>query len=317
MDEKKINQYKIYNSPRHIITDHMGNTFSSKKELCEAYGINYNTYISRERCGWPQKKIFEGKICNKSSNAITDHLGNQFASKKEMCETYNIPYSTYISRIQHGWTQKEALTFATYASPQNIITDHLGNEFTSIKEMCKHYNTTYITYLKRIKKGWTQESALTASPYYHYNVHVTDYLGNQFTSIKEMCKHYNVSPDVYSKRIKNGWTQEKALTKDKSVTDHLGNQFTSIKEMCEYYNITYAMYYNKIHKGYALEEILTTNSQKRQVKLVIGHLGNQFTSTKKMCEHYNINYKTYMSRIFRGWTLEEALIMQNRKKEQI
>lgn len=31
MDEKKINQYKIYNSPRHIITDHMGNTFSSKK----------------------------------------------------------------------------------------------------------------------------------------------------------------------------------------------------------------------------------------------------------------------------------------------
>lgn len=84
MDGKKINQCKIYNNPRHIITDHMGNTFSSKKELCEAYGINYNTYISRERYGWPQKKIFEGKICNKSSNAITDHLGNQFASKKEM-----------------------------------------------------------------------------------------------------------------------------------------------------------------------------------------------------------------------------------------
>ena len=266
MDEKKINQYKIYNNLRHIITDHMGNTFSSKKELCKAYGINYNTYISRERCGWPQKKIFEGKICNKSTNAITDHLGNQFASKKEMCETYNIPYSTYISRMQHGWTQKEALTFATYASPQNIITDHLGN---------------------------------------------------RFTSIKEMCKHYNVSPDVYSKRIKNGWTQEKALTKNKSVTDHLGNQFASIKEMCEYYDINYDMYFKKINKGYTLEEILVTNSKRRQVKPVIDHLGNQFTSTKKMCEYYNINYKTYMSRIFRGWTLEEALIMQNRKKEQI
>lgn len=85
--------------------------------------------------------------------------------------------------------------------------------------------------------------------------------------------------------------------------------------MCEYYNITYAMYYNKIHKGYTLEEILVTNSKRRQVKPVIDHLGNQFTSIKKMCEHYNINYKTYMSRILRGWTLEEALITQNRKKE--
>lgn len=110
MDEKKINQYKIYNNPRHIITDHMGNTFSSKKELCEAYGINYNTYISRERYGWPQKKIFEGKVCNKSSNAITDHLGNQFASITEMCKYHNIGYYTYEQRIRRGRTLEEALT---------------------------------------------------------------------------------------------------------------------------------------------------------------------------------------------------------------
>lgn len=181
-----------------------------------------------------------------------------------MCETYNIPYSTYISRIQHGWTQKEALTFAIYNSPQNIITDHLGNQFTSIKEMCKHYNTIYITYLQRIKKGWTQESALTARPYYHYNTHVTDHLGNQFTSIKEMCKHYNVSPDTYSKRIKNGWTQENALMKNKNVTDHLGNQFTSIKKMCEYYNINYKTYMSRILRGWILEEALTMQNKKKE-----------------------------------------------------
>lgn len=50
-------------------------------------------------------------------------------------------------------------------------------------------------------------------------------------------------------------------------------------------------------------------------KNVTDHLGNQFTSIKKMCEYYNINYKTYMSRILRGWILEEALTMQNKKKE--
>lgn len=106
MDGKKINQCKIYNNPRHIITDHMGNTFSSKKELCEAYGINYNTYISRERYGWPQKKIFEGKICNKSSNAITDHLGNQFASKKCVRLTIFLIVHTYREYSMDGHRKK-------------------------------------------------------------------------------------------------------------------------------------------------------------------------------------------------------------------
>jgi hypothetical protein len=31
---------------------------------------------------------------------ITDHLGNEFNSKKDMCKAYNIDYNTYNS----GWT---------------------------------------------------------------------------------------------------------------------------------------------------------------------------------------------------------------------
>jgi hypothetical protein len=35
--------------------------------------------------------------------------------------------------------------------------------------------------------------------------------------------------------------------------------------------------------------------------------GLQFTSAKKMTQHYNINYGTYYSRVTSGWSLEEAL----------
>jgi len=46
-------------------------------------------------------------------------------------------------------------------------------------------------------------------------------------------------------------------------------------------------------------------SMKKQVK---DHLGNEYPSVKKMCEHYGINEKTYRSRVTRnGYSLEEAL----------
>lgn len=43
-------------------------------------------------------------------------------------------------------------------------------------------------------------------------------------------------------------------------------------------------------------------------KPITDHLGNEYSSVKKMCEAYGINEKTFHSRITRnGYSLEEAL----------
>lgn len=40
-------------------------------------------------------------------------------------------------------------------------TDHTGQSFPSMKDMCEHWGLFYTTYKRRITHGWTQEEALT------------------------------------------------------------------------------------------------------------------------------------------------------------
>lgn len=43
-----------------------------------------------------------------------------------------------------------------------VVTDHSGNIFYGIHEMCKHYGVRLITYKRRIDKGLSVYMALTA-----------------------------------------------------------------------------------------------------------------------------------------------------------
>ena len=41
---------------------------------------------------------------------MTDHLGNVYKSKVEMCKHYGISVSVYDHRTDKGWSQERALT---------------------------------------------------------------------------------------------------------------------------------------------------------------------------------------------------------------
>lgn len=140
------------------------------------------------------------------------------------------------------------------------------------------------------------------------NEKVTDHLGQEFPNITAMCRHWNIRPDTFTKRITDyGWTLEKALTTPgtKTYTDHKGNTFNSLNAMCEYWGINYSTYKNRIENDYSLEEALDVNNICRGK--YTDHLGNTFTSLQSMCDHWNIYARTYQQRIARNWTVEKAL----------
>jgi len=150
---------------------------------------------------------------------------------------------------------------------KNSTSDHLGNEFRSKASMCNHYNIDRITYLRRLQRGWTQEEALMVpADDKHNGLVATDYLGNEFDSISEMCRSYGIDVLLYFQRVSHlGWTPEEALTVPVGnkyngiiTTDHLGNKFNSISEMCRSYSMNYDTYDNRVsHLGWTLEEALT------------------------------------------------------------
>ena len=256
------------------------------------------------------------------SKEIYDHFGNSFESEEAMCNYWNTDSSLYNIRRQEGWSLEEALTGKKRERiSKNKVYDHLGNEFNSIESMCSFWNIPSGTYRMRIKRGWSQEEALTGKKDKVYNHlgnkfnsnKVYDHLGNEFNSIKSMCKYWNIAADsTYRTRIKRGWTIEEALTGNKErekVYDHLGTEFNSIESMCSFWNIADSTYRMRIKKGWSQEEALTDKKRVRLSKnKVYDHLGNKFNSIRSMCNHWNIYESLYRHRIKQlGWSQEEAL----------
>lgn len=138
-----------------------------------------------------------------------DHLNNKFSTKEDMCEFWNINLGTYLNRIKRGWTMAEALS-----TPIHSVRDHLGNEYKTFSSMCQHYNKSSQVVQQRIERGWPLCQALTVPLVRKHGVYNTckDHLGNEYSSITEMCEKYGISCSTYRARLKRGMTLRDALT---------------------------------------------------------------------------------------------------------
>lgn len=143
-----------------------------------------------------------------SKNICYDHLGNEFASKSEMCKYYKISQSLYIRRLCYlGWSQKDALTKPIHPK----VYDHLGNEFSSLSEMLDYYNIPRRSYYNCIEKGLSLEEILEN----RFLKVFEDHLGNKFVSKSAMLNHYGANKNNYNYRLLETRNLKYALTGDK------------------------------------------------------------------------------------------------------
>ena len=173
-------------------------------------GSNGNTGFEKEFNIIAFEKEFTDildKIKSVRSAECTDHLGNKFKSISDMCKHWGIGKSTYNYRIKLGWSKKDALETPPPKSDIESCTDHLGNKFNSVSDMCKHWGIIRPTYDSRIKLGWSKKDALETPT----EKFCTDHLGNTFKSIADMCKYWGINPSTYDNRLKKGWSKKDAL----------------------------------------------------------------------------------------------------------
>lgn len=265
-----------------------------------------------------------------SSKPCKDHLGNEFASVSEMCRHYNIPISTFHNRITNhsaNYNLEQALTLPpdNHRNAGVKCKDHLGNTFKSTREMCDHYGIDRQVFYGRKKLGWCLKDILTRPLDYKGGAPtVCDHLGNEFTDIGVMCKHYGVGRTTYNQRIKAGWSIKDALTKQvknikierKTCTDHLGNVFSSQAAMCRHYGITKDLLRSRLDLGWSLASILENPDVINPCKKHTDHLGKEFESLTDMLEFWGINETTYRNRIKSGMSLKECLETSNRNMKE-
>lgn len=187
-----------------------------------------------------------------------------------------------------------------------VYTDHIGNEFETVFQMCAYYKISESKYRSRLANGWTQEEALTGV---RKKRQVKDHLGNIFDSKTDMCQFYGVRETLFNARINAGKTLEEALlgideVSESAVEDHLGNKYKNASQMCKAYGVRLDLYCQRKKRGWTLEEVLTG---KKKSEPVTDHKGITYPDVEEMCLEYGVKKSTYLQRISKGWTVEEAL----------
>ncbi|MBR3468211.1 MAG: hypothetical protein IKH28_00705 [Lachnospiraceae bacterium] len=244
----------------------------------------------------------KGKECK-------DHLGNVFSSVSAMCMAYGISVKTFRKRMECKWSLGDALVIPPTTKPSGAVTDHLGNRYNSISEMCKKYGIDRTTYSRRVKTGWSVEDALTlpAKPVY---TDTYDHNGQKYRSETKMCQAHGVPRATYRKRKSQGLSIENALKKVESTevfVDHLGHRFNSLDRMLITWGVSRQAYARRKSEKWSLEHILTTPVKNSSPIAIKDYWGNEFKSINEICQSYNINRATFMQRIRNNWSIQEAL----------
>ena len=157
-------------------TDHLGIKYPSVKAMCDHYGVPIHIYRKRR---YIKKLDMEQALaplaCDKHSKRAhgpcKDHEEHVFKSQADMCRHWNIKPVTYIYRRKKGYSIKDALTLgsiyhqpASYISPDSEpCSDHLGNQFKSVQEMCRHWGVDAKTYSIRRRYGLPVGASLTGA----------------------------------------------------------------------------------------------------------------------------------------------------------
>lgn len=102
-------------------TDHLGNTFSSIKEMCAFHKVSYELFKNRRGRGFSLERSLCSHRVNKAKRikngpdkrkkVCTDHLGNIYDSKEEMLKAYYISRQTFLYRKRKGWDLEKILTY--------------------------------------------------------------------------------------------------------------------------------------------------------------------------------------------------------------
>jgi len=147
--------------------------YRTLKELSQKYNVKLSTITLRARQGRSFEEMVGLKKIPRVSNSkkCKDHLGKDFNSKKERCAYWGVNYSTFMNRIDRGYTLEEALTGSNLKINSRKVTDPIGIVHRSTLAMCKFWEVSDDYYALRVgrrndkqyklkDKEWTDAEAL-------------------------------------------------------------------------------------------------------------------------------------------------------------
>lgn len=256
-------------------TDHTGRTFNTITEMIKFWGREPEAYYQAIRDGRSIEEALTGIYKLSKGSTIedrTDHLGNVYRTKKDMCKAYGITHGTYFHRIHDsGWDKERALTTPT----RQPKLEYDGKVFKNEHELCEYLDISYNQYTNhklRYKcdyrttiqhildgkvKSWTRPEKDR-----------TDIDGNVYPSLRKLCEARNLDYMLVQFMLDRGYSMQEIENTDgwdslstpqkenRKITDPFGRDFKDKKELSEYYKIPYAVLQSRLNRGWSIEEAI-------------------------------------------------------------
>lgn len=225
--------------------DHLDNEYSTKLELCSAYGITISAYNNRIKKGWDLERVLTTPVKDKSNKIVFN--GVEYASFNHLARAFKIDTGTLKARLRKGMSLSEALE--TYVVIQEIeCRDHLDNIYRCQADMARAWGVKPVTLRARLAKGMSVEEALTGIR----QISVVDHNNKEYKTIDEMCKYYGITAGLFRKRLSSGMSKEEALTLDsrrRKFTDITGKSYSSMAELASAWDINYSIIRGRLSRN--------------------------------------------------------------------
>ena len=89
------------------------------------------------------------------------------------------------------------------------VNDHLGREYASEEDMCKHWHIPVSLFRSRRQDYWPLCYALTHGM--DEELSISDHRGHRFPSVARLCAFYDIDKAEFARRMDEGWTLKEAL----------------------------------------------------------------------------------------------------------
>jgi hypothetical protein len=145
--------------------------------------------------------------------------------------------------------------------------------------------------------------------------------GRHFKSISDLARAYAMKPATLASRLNRSMSIEDALKQkkprlcDKPITIH-GKTFPSRTEAADHYGIGRTTLRDRLQRqGLTPDEAVAI--QKRNIPRLVNLEGIMFPTIREAAEFYKIDQNLAVSRLKRGWSLEEAFGIVERPDSEI
>ena len=174
--------------------------------------IDNNGNYSPSNCRWTDTVT---NANNKRNNRFVE-IDGVTKTISQWCRHFKLSKNTFDHRLGRGWDIVKALVTPPIDAnlPRRFIT--IDGQTKSMQEWLTIYGIKELTFLKRLRDGMTEEEALripVKTPSESASVKHRFYTINGVTkSQAEWLEHFGICYWTFYRRIKNGWSVEKALT---------------------------------------------------------------------------------------------------------